>query len=118
MKTPSNELASLITQTVETYFTIRRLWSKVLDKGQKEGFTGHREALKDMLTLHQIRYLFRREEMNDVSKKQYDNLHNITQIDNDNDNKIPTEFYEELDTFALIEKESKALLSTQERTCR
>ncbi len=76
----SNELASLITQTVETYFTVRELWAKVIDKGQEEGFTEKelqdmvRPLLKDMLTRHQIRYLFHRKEMKGASKKQYDNL--------------------------------------------
>ncbi|MDQ5870103.1 MAG: hypothetical protein M3530_10330 [Thermoproteota archaeon] len=113
-KTPSNELASLIKETVETYFSVRELWSKVLDKGQEEGFTEKelqdivRPLLKDMLTRHQIRYLFHREEMKDASKKAYDKMRNITQIDN---SELPKEFYEELDTMALIEKESKDAIS-------
>jgi hypothetical protein len=113
-KTPSNELASLIKETAETYFTTRELWSRVLEKGKQEGFAQKElqdiamQLLKDMLTRHQIRYLFHKDEMQETSNKQHDKMHNITQAV---DYPLSVEFYKELDAMAELEKESRDSVS-------
>lgn len=106
-KTPSNELASLIKETIETYFTARELWSRVLEKGKQEGFTekGLQDItmplLKDRLALHQTKYLFVREETHETSKTGTPVV----------DYPISVEFYKELDAMAELEKESRDSIS-------
>lgn len=109
-KTPSNELASLIKETVEAYFTAREIWSRVLEKGKLEQFTEKElqditmPLLNDRLTRFQIKYLFRREEMQMASKKQSDNTQAV-------DYPLSVEFYKELDAMAELEKESRDSVS-------
>lgn len=109
-KTPSNELDSLIRETVEAYFTAREIWSRVLEKGKQERFTEKElrgitmPLLNDRLTRYQIKYLFNREEMQIASKKQSDNTQAV-------DYPLSVEFYKELDSMAELEKESRDSVS-------
>ena len=109
-KSPSNVLDSLIKETVETYFTARELWSRVLEKGMQERFTEKElqditvPLLKDRLTRQQVRYLFRRKDTQVTNKKQNENMHNTSE---DVDYPLSAEFYKELDIMAELEKESR-----------
>jgi hypothetical protein len=88
IKKPSDKLVSLFELGATAFQSFAEVWTDIRQKGLQEGFT--EKELEVMfipylkakgLNRHKIRYLFHTEEMKDASKKQYEQMRNITQID-------------------------------------